>query len=113
MVEDGLAEMDDLLRECIASLRLDRERVQAALARATADAAATVTVSPEMVERFARIMLERIQSGEVRPGRRISRRRSIGSKSSTTQSASSETRRPLSRRSSRIRRNPRKRFALL
>ena len=65
MVEEGLAEMDDLLRDRIASLRLDRERAHAALARATADVTSTATVSAEMVERFAWIMQERIFAGEI------------------------------------------------
>jgi hypothetical protein len=65
MVEDGVAELDDILRDRIASLKLDRERAQAALDRIRAQAIPATEVPAEMIERFGRAMRENIANGEV------------------------------------------------
>lgn len=51
MVEGGVAELDDILRERIAALRSDRERAQAAADRIR-PLAGRSAVSPSMLERF-------------------------------------------------------------
>jgi site-specific DNA recombinase len=65
MVEDGIAEMDDILKERIASLRSDRERAQAALDRIRVQVVPSQNISPEIVERFGRQMRENIRCGDV------------------------------------------------
>src|SRR5690606_11535458 len=65
MVEDGIAEMDDILAERIGNLKLDRERAQAALDRIMATAAPAMELAPEAVERFGRMMRENIAAGEI------------------------------------------------
>lgn len=52
LIEDGVAEMDDLLKERIATLKADRERAQEALSRARASVTARGEVSVEAAERF-------------------------------------------------------------
>lgn len=65
MVEDDIAKMDDILKERIANLRLDRERSQAALDRIRAQMVPSQAIPPEIVERFGRAMRENIRTGEV------------------------------------------------
>lgn len=56
MVEDGIAEMDDILRERIGSLKLDRERAQAALERIRATAAPATELAPEVMVLLQRLI---------------------------------------------------------
>lgn len=65
MVEDGIAEMDDILRERVASLRLDRERAQAALERVRAQTVPSGAIPLAVIERFGRTMRENICAGDV------------------------------------------------
>src|SRR5690606_8264932 len=65
MVEDGIAEMDDILRDRISSLKLDRERAQAALDRIKATNTPASEIPSDMVERFGRAMRENITTGEI------------------------------------------------
>jgi hypothetical protein len=64
MVEDGVAELDDILRERIASLRSDRGHAQAALDRIRPQAGRNA-VSPAMLEKFCAGMRENIATGDV------------------------------------------------
>lgn len=65
MVKDGVAELDDILRDRIASLKLDRERAQTALDRIRTQAIPAAEIPPEMIEKFGREMRENIANGEV------------------------------------------------
>ncbi|WP_082655952.1 recombinase family protein [Aureimonas sp. D3] len=65
MVEDGIAEMDDILKERLTSLRLDRERAQAALDRMRAQMVPTHAIPSGIIEQFGRAMRENIQTGDV------------------------------------------------
>lgn len=65
LVEDGVAELDDLLKGRIASLRSDRERTQAALTHIKTQVVSSTTIPLEVVERFGRAMRENIRLGEV------------------------------------------------
>lgn len=65
MVGNGVAELDDILRDRIACLKLDRERAQAALDRIRAQAQPATEVPPEMIERFGQAMRENIANGEI------------------------------------------------
>ncbi|BCB17849.1 hypothetical protein [Bosea sp. ANAM02] len=64
MVEDGIAELDDILKERIASLKLDRERAGTALDRIKAQVAPPTAFDPAVIERFGRPVRENITSGE-------------------------------------------------
>lgn len=56
LVEDGLAEMDDLLRERITMLKADREKAQAALDRARREVGGEAALDPEKIAAFSRLM---------------------------------------------------------
>lgn len=64
MVEEGVAELDDILRERIASLRTDRERAQAALDRIRPQLG-TNAIDPARLEKFCREMRENISTGDI------------------------------------------------
>lgn len=65
MVENGIADMDDMLKERIAGLRLDRGRAQAALDRIRVQSVLNEAIPSEIVEQFGRTMRENIRSGDV------------------------------------------------
>ena len=65
LVEEGVAEMDDVLKDRIIALKADRNRAQAALDRARAGVRPAMDVSPIVVERFGRTMREKLTTGEV------------------------------------------------
>ncbi len=65
MVEEGIAEVDDLLKGRIAALKLDRDKAQTALDRLKASSASANTIDAESVERFGRVMRENVTSGDV------------------------------------------------
>ena len=65
LVEDGLAQMDELLKDRIAALKAAREAAMAALDRAKSATHPIDSVSPLAVDRFARAMRERLTTGEV------------------------------------------------
>jgi len=65
MVEEGVTDLDDVLRERIASLKLGRDRARTALDRIRSQAASQTQFDPESVERFGRMMRENLTSGEV------------------------------------------------
>jgi DNA invertase Pin-like site-specific DNA recombinase len=64
MVEDGVTDMDDLLRERLAALKSERERAKAALERIKAQSAPQITLEPDQLERFGTFMREKITVGE-------------------------------------------------
>ena len=63
MVENRLADTDDMPKERIAGLRLGRERTQAALDRVRVQTVLSDAIPPEIVEQFGR--RENIRSGDV------------------------------------------------
>ena len=65
LVEDGMAEMDDLLKNRITALKTDRDGAQAALAWARSGVRPVVDISPIVVERFGTTMREKLTTGEV------------------------------------------------
>ena len=65
MVENGLADTDDMPKERIAGLRLGRERTQAALDRVRVQTVLSDAIPPEIVEQFGRTMRENIRIGDV------------------------------------------------
>ncbi|MBX9590131.1 MAG: zinc ribbon domain-containing protein [Hyphomonadaceae bacterium] len=64
-MEDGVAEMDDILKDRIFALKADRDRVQGALARARSGVRPTVNINPIVVERFGQAMREKLTTGAV------------------------------------------------
>jgi site-specific DNA recombinase len=64
-MEDGIAEMDDLLRDRIPALKADRDRVRSALARVRSGLRPAVDISPIVVERFGQAMRDKLTTGEV------------------------------------------------
>ena len=65
LVEDGVAEMDDILKDRITALKVDRDAAQAALERARSGMRPAVDISPIVIERFGRTMREKLTTGEV------------------------------------------------
>ena len=65
LIEDGLAQMDEILKDRIASLKATQAAATAALDRARSATRGTDDVSPLAVDRFTRVMRERLTTGEV------------------------------------------------
>ena len=64
LVEDGLAEMDDLLRERIAILKADREKAQAALDRARREVGGEAPLDPEKIAAFSKLMRDVLDNSD-------------------------------------------------
>jgi site-specific DNA recombinase len=64
-MEDGVAEMDDILKDRITVLKVERDTAQAALERARSGVRPAVDISPIVLERFGTAMREKLTSGEV------------------------------------------------
>ena len=64
MVEDGVTEMDDILKSRIDALKLERNKATISLDRLKAASSVNIAIDPEAVERFGRVMQENITSGE-------------------------------------------------
>lgn len=63
-IADGIVELDDLLGEQVTILKAEREKAKAALAKASAQGAGAVTIDPEKVEAFSRLMTGLLSDGE-------------------------------------------------
>ena len=67
LIEDGVAEMDDLLKDRISALKNDRDRTREALARARGNVQAKAEVTEETEEtvaKFSELMRQKLQEGE-------------------------------------------------
>jgi DNA invertase Pin-like site-specific DNA recombinase len=64
LIEDGVAEVDDLLKGRITTLKADRDRAKEALSRAQLGLRAKAEVSPEAAERFGALMRARVLEGD-------------------------------------------------
>ena len=65
LVEDGLTDLDEVLRDRLNTLKADRDRAQAALERAKEHAAPQIQIDPALIERFGRMMREHLTTGSV------------------------------------------------
>jgi len=65
MVEEGVTEVDDVLKDRLDQLKTDRERAKAALDRIVSSSARSAAVGSEAIEKFSRIMRENVASGAV------------------------------------------------
>ena len=64
LIDDGVAEMHDLLKERITALKTDRDRSGEALSRARGNAKAQSEVTEDAVAKFGALMRERIGEGD-------------------------------------------------
>ena len=64
-IEQGIVELDDLLREKIATLQAERRQVDAALDRVREASVVSVPVTEDMIESFARVMRLGISEGPI------------------------------------------------
>jgi DNA invertase Pin-like site-specific DNA recombinase len=62
--EDGVVELDDILRERTATLKSERERAKAALDRARAQCGTVTTIDSAKIDEFARLMNEKLETGD-------------------------------------------------
>ncbi|MBY0258270.1 recombinase zinc beta ribbon domain-containing protein, partial [Methylobacterium sp.] len=65
MVEEGVTDLDDILRERVADLKLERDRAKAALDRIQVADRPAAAIAPELVERFGALMRENVTTGEI------------------------------------------------
>jgi DNA invertase Pin-like site-specific DNA recombinase len=63
-IEDGIVELDDILRERTATLKSERERAKAALDRARAQCGTVTTIDSVKIDAFARLMNEKLDTGD-------------------------------------------------
>ncbi|WP_309143582.1 recombinase family protein [Bradyrhizobium sp. CCGB01] len=88
MVEDGITDLDDVLKGRIASLKLDRDRAKTALDRITSQAATPTAFSPEAIDVLVAPCARTSPPAPSPSARPTSGRSSIGSRSTTALSAS-------------------------
>src|ERR1700730_12505704 len=65
LVEDGLTDLDEVLKERLNTVKGDRDRATAALERAKEQAAPHIQIDPALIERFGRTMREHFTAGSV------------------------------------------------
>ena len=65
LVEDGVTEQDDILKDRLVALKADRDRVHAALERARAGTRPAVDICPALIERFGQTMRDKLTTGEI------------------------------------------------
>ena len=65
LVEDGLTELDEVLKDRLSILRADRDRANAALEGAKEQASPAIQIDPALIEQFGRIMRENFTTGSV------------------------------------------------
>ena len=63
-IEDGIVELDDILRERTTTLKSQRERAKAALDRARAQCGTVTTIDAAKIDAFARLMNEKLDTGD-------------------------------------------------
>jgi len=63
-IEDGIIELDDILRERTTALKSERERAKTALDRARAQCDTVTNIDPAKIDTFARLMNEKLDSGD-------------------------------------------------
>jgi DNA invertase Pin-like site-specific DNA recombinase len=65
LIEDGLTDVDEVLKDRLNTLKADRERAKAALERAKEHSASQIRIDPGLIERFGRTMRESFSTGSV------------------------------------------------
>jgi site-specific DNA recombinase len=64
-IEDGIIELDDILRERAANLKSERERAKAALDRVRSQCGRAISIDVEKIDVFARLMIDKLENGDV------------------------------------------------
>jgi site-specific DNA recombinase len=64
-IEDGIIELDDILRERAANLKSERERAKAALDRVRSQCGRAISIDAEKIDVFARLMIDKLENGDV------------------------------------------------
>ena len=65
LVEDGLTDLDEVLKDRLNALKADRDRAKAALERAKEHLAPQIRIDPALIEHFGRTMRENFSTGSV------------------------------------------------
>ena len=65
LVEDGLTDLDEVLKDRLNTLKADRDRAKAALERAKEYSVSHIRIDPALIERFGRTMREKFSTGSV------------------------------------------------
>jgi site-specific DNA recombinase len=65
LVEDGLTDLDEVLKDRLNVVKADRDRAQAALERAKEHLSPQIRIDPSLIERFGRMMQEHFTNGSV------------------------------------------------
>jgi len=65
LVEDGMTDLDDVLKDRLNSLKAGRDRARAAFEAAKVQIAPAIHIDPALIERFGRGMREKFSSGSV------------------------------------------------
>ena len=64
-IEDGIIDLDDILRERAANLKSERERAKAALDRVRSQCGRAISIDAEKIDVFARLMIDKLENGDV------------------------------------------------
>ena len=65
LVEEGLTDLDEVLKDRLTKLKASRDRAKAALDRAKQHSACQIRIDPALIERFGRLMRENFASDSV------------------------------------------------
>jgi hypothetical protein len=65
LVEDGVTDLDDVLRDRLNSLKGGRDRAKSALEAAKSHIAPAIRIDPALIKRFGRSMREKFTTGSV------------------------------------------------
>ena len=65
LVEDGLTDLDEVLKDRLNTLKADRDRAKAALERAKEYSVSHIRIDPALIERFGRTICENLSTGSV------------------------------------------------
>jgi site-specific DNA recombinase len=65
LVEEGLTDVDDILKDRLNVLKGERDRTIAALERAKEQSPSEITIDPALIERFGRAVQERFRTGSI------------------------------------------------
>ncbi len=65
LVEEGLTDLDEVLRNRLAALKAERDRAKAALERAKEHSASQIKIDPALLDRFSRMMRDSFSTGSV------------------------------------------------
>ena len=65
LIEDGVTDLDDVLKHRLNTLKAARDRAKAALERAKESSKPRITIDPALIKRFGRVMTENFENGSV------------------------------------------------